>query len=759
MASSKMGDNSNHQCIIPTPISKTALDSLHSKLSAIDAGWLDCGHDACKNSESVGSRTPSFHHPIEWYARLLRQINYGLSEAPIKSNDGEGNNVVQAPKARRQTPLVNAGYAARMAVMTYILERWLDLVVNNIMSRSSTEDSSSSESNGIRVDKSCHATVNVVVLGCGMDALGIWSKHLLQRTLQQQGYNPNDKNAPKIKVYEFDAWDNCVLKRKALVTSSMLRNSFDEEGTTDRRGLVISNNKHGGEAKSLERQPFSIVCQGEIILCNNHGHEMEGRGEDEQWRKLQNENQVDYSLVALDLRLLSEKTPRNFGRDRNPKSVLSHASKAAEMDTSQPTIILSELVLAYLGRDGADSVLRSISSDILGTNECSMFACLEPIFPLDIEKECRCWSVEQSYDVQYGKQFSSKLQRGTAKEKNDPDSSWFHPLASNRYTLCCRLQNDCGFPTSHVISYASLREAVIHVSRLLRGGGVTGSSKSGLSKVGSQFLVSKEPFDEHAALTLNLKSYGIVCVAPAIGPGIECKLDIPLWLKDVCPWSEGFRNVDGLLTKLQLDTLVQIHPITTPSEDEQVRILFGETYKDFYRPYPAIRKCVMSALKGDLSSGVTGCNNIEKNEHSLIRARYVCHGGEFWVAVVPTIGAKEKVVGCVGIRPKKMKNDGIDFDSSNDGVKAMEYEVFRLVVDDTQRGKGIGKSLLQLAQDFAVFRSIGKMSSCAQQENCVKIWAVTAQFFVEANKLYQADEFVCYERDGLLNSYCKTIIL
>mmetsp|Transcript_16650 Transcript_16650/g.34851 ORF Transcript_16650/g.34851 Transcript_16650/m.34851 type:complete len:755 (+) Transcript_16650:78-2342(+) len=754
-----MGDNSNHQFIIPTPISKTALDSLHSKLSAIDAGWLDGGHDACENAEGFGSRTPTVHHPIEWYARLLRQINDGLSEAPVKSNNDEANNVVQVPKARRQTPLVNAGYAARMAIMTYILERWLDLVVNNIMSRSPTEDSSSSESNGIRVDKSCHATVNVVVLGCGMDALGIWSKHLLQGTIKQQGHNPNDKNAPKIKVYEFDAWDNCILKRKALITSSMLRNSFNEDGTTNKRGLVTSNNKQGGEAKSLERQPFSIVCQGEIISCNNHSHEMEGRGEEEQWRKLQKENQVDYNLVALDLRLLSEKTPQNYESDRNPKSVLSLASKATEMDTSQPTIILSELVLAYLGRDGANSVLRSISNDILGTHECSMFACLEPIFPLDIEKECRYLSVEQSYSVQYGKQFSSKLQRGNSKEENYPDSSWFHPLASDRYTLHRRLQNDCGFPTSHVISYASLREAVIHVSRLLRGSGVTGSSKSVLSKVGSQFLLSKEPFDEHTALTLNLKSYGIVCVAQAFGPGMECKLEFPSWMKDVCPWSEGFRNVDGLLTKLQLNTIVQIHPIKTPSEDEQVRILFGETYKDFYRPYPGIRKCVMSALKGDLSSGVTECDNIEKNQHSLIRARYVRNGGEFWVAVVPTIGAVEKVVGCVGIRPKKMKNDGIDFDSSQDVVKAMEYEVFRLVVDDTQRGKGIGKSLLQLAQDFAVFQSIGKMRRCVHLENCVKIWAVTAQFFVEANKLYEADEFVCYERDGLLNSYCKTIIL
>ncbi|KAK1744462.1 hypothetical protein QTG54_004995 [Skeletonema marinoi] len=96
---------------IPKSISKTAIDSLHAKLSAI--------HDGIEGPHS---------------------------------------------KRRRQTPLVNAGYAARMAVMTFMLEKWIDSVVS-------------------RHHK--NEGINVVVLGCGLDALGLWSRNVLDEAITE----------------------------------------------------------------------------------------------------------------------------------------------------------------------------------------------------------------------------------------------------------------------------------------------------------------------------------------------------------------------------------------------------------------------------------------------------------------------------------------------------------------------------------------------------------------------------------------------
>ena len=51
------------------------------------------------------------------------------------------------------------------------------------------------------------------------------------------------------------------------------------------------------------------------------------------------------------------------------------------LDTTQPALILSEFVLAYLGLGGADAIMFTIALDVLcGKNDCSMFACLEAVF-------------------------------------------------------------------------------------------------------------------------------------------------------------------------------------------------------------------------------------------------------------------------------------------------------------------------------------------------------------------------------------------
>ena len=138
---------------IPKSISKTAIDSLHAKLSAVDAGWLGTNDNNDQSSS------------LDGYTQILEQIHDGI-EGPHS-------------KRRRQTPLVNAGYAARMAVMTFILEKWIDSVV----SRHHNNEG-----------------INVVVLGCGLDALGLWSRNVLDEAITEH-HNHDENQTPRLNVY------------------------------------------------------------------------------------------------------------------------------------------------------------------------------------------------------------------------------------------------------------------------------------------------------------------------------------------------------------------------------------------------------------------------------------------------------------------------------------------------------------------------------------------------------------------------------
>eukprot|EP00956_Cyclotella_meneghiniana_P005138 scaffold6407_cov78-Cyclotella_meneghiniana.AAC.13 len=373
----------------PTAVSKTAHDSFHAKLSAVDAGWLHSN-----DVDSVPNLTEN-SHSIHVYTDLLQQLHRG-------------------PK-RRQSPLVNAGYAARMSTMTYILERWVYEVV---------------KADNIRC-------INVVMVGCGMDALGIWSKHLLSKF--------NNKSSMMLNVYEFDCWDNCILKKELLLESDLLTG----DSTTD----------------DDNSQSYHIHLKGKINIARNASLV---------------DREDDYTLVSLDLREIHE-----------TKSILSLAALKAGLDSVQPTIVLSELVLAYLGYDGANAVIRSIS-DVIHGNRLSVFTCIEPMIPTDDElgNSLSMLSVEEAYARDYNQKFLEKLQTGAKSRQN---SSRFSALGSNTSTIQQRLES-CGLSNSYS---TTLREGTACIVRNLRG-------ESGL---GPKFMCAKEPFDEHTALALNLGCY------------------------------------------------------------------------------------------------------------------------------------------------------------------------------------------------------------------------------------------------------------
>ena len=231
----------------------------------------------------------------------------------------------------------------------------------------------------------------------------------------------------------------------------------------------------------------------------------------------------DYTLVSLDLRFIHEN-----------KSILSDATRHLDLDQSQPTIVLSELVLAYLGYNGANAVLQSIS-DFINGNQLSMFACLEPMFPTDDEEHkmvsLDSMSVEESYARDYSRQFLGKLQTGNMgshSECPNEDDARLHPLGSNIQTTHSRLAT-CGLSNS---SCATLREYAACFAQIHRGTSSTLRPTS-MELIGPKFMCTKEPFDEHAAMALNLECYCVIC---SFHPSLSDK-NSPGLNEHICPWS------------------------------------------------------------------------------------------------------------------------------------------------------------------------------------------------------------------------------
>lgn len=625
---------------------------------------------------------------------------------------------------------MNAGYAARMAVMSYILERWMERIVavaNRHLRGSCVMNADVRHNSDISTKNTC---INVLIIGCGLDALGICSKHYLNELLSTKMKLSNDERAnvdthilPRVKVYEFDAWQNCVLKRQALVKSGLLTESSSfNYGNCTQRGDGASDMRASAKMKgeddlrSLSKPFFCTVSKGRL-LSEDVGSENVQYNED------------DYFLTALDFR---EKCPSSFrdGEDKvKQESILSLAIQQIGLNSSQPTIILSELVLAYLGYDGANATMSAVS-DVLSGNPSSMFACLEPVFlsesdvsPSDGRGEKGdgyrnqgIVPVEQSYAKEYSHQFLGKLQLGDSKYGSP--SAWMHPLGSDAHSIKLRLRN-CGFPSSN-ICHTNLGEAAAMVARVRRMSNAP------------NFLRAKEPFDEHAALALNLNCYGVVCVFSSVSSTINADGSDD-WTRDICPWMS--------------ENKVEVFPIASSHHDYQVRGLYERIYTDLYSQYPAIRKMVNSAMKTDL-------RNDDLN-HSAIRNRYLSKDGNFWVAT----DTRKLVVGCVGVCLRIAKGSNSVLSS----VTVIEYEIRRLAVEDQYRGMGIGKKLLSIAEEFAYRQVSDSFSGSGSDPVTIKFWAVTPDCLTAANKLYESVDFKLVDRFQAgslgMNVYCKQLLL
>lgn len=628
---------------VSASVAQTARDALNAKSSALSVGYKPI-------------------QPLpDLYGKLLGRVNNVLADDNDDDGDTSKSGHTNAckgkkkPLFKRQTPLVNAGYAARMAAVSHAVGRFILAHHGDISSK--------------------RQPINIVLVGCGLEVLGLWASAL-------------SSSPSLICIYEVDCDEICQVKRRHLIEA----------------GIIAGTDQ--------QRPGSAVVLSGATTfdaLKPNQKQERKPDGEDLP------PGGSHYSLMAADL--------------RNVISI-RRALQEASFDNDYPTIVISELVLAYLGQSCADEFLQYVSAEVCICKESMVFA----YEPLGIEPSPpACPSVLSDYVEGYCEKFREKLNRG----RHDKDS--------------CQGDADA----CDVVGYGGSDV----LSRFLRCGfeGPIGSCPALVSAslaCGGK-MEAKEYFDEHVDFAMHLHCYGTVT---AFSLGTD-----RLFALEVCPWL-GIPTVTTLhcrpsdifqVVQLTDDFFIDISPIKS-RDQEQVRDIFQSTYEFLYKEYPAVRKLVKNSLKTDLSGRHSDLANSIKGA-CAINERYGGSGGGFWVA---TVGEDRKVIGCVGIRPYVSRNVcaaapiSPQLLSTKQAIKQVKkYEVQRLLVDADYRSRGVGRALMQFAENFVAEQNVG-LDDC-------RMVATTFSALEEANVFYKAREYACAEEEMvgkmLMNTYEKAI--
>ena len=642
---------------VSASVAQTARDALNAKSSALSVGYKPVWPLA------------------DLYGKLMGRVNTALAEdndANDTSKRDHRNKGKKRPPFRRQTPLVNAGYAARMAAVSHTVGRFVQAHHGDL--RRADGDCAGSEND--RNPTSQPRPINIVLVGCGLEILGLWASAL--------------STCPSLVcIYEIDCDEICQLKRRPLIETGLITGA---ERQRPGSAVVLSGATNFYALKPSQNQKKKAE-DGDIPAGGSH-----------------------YSLVSADL--------------RNVFSV-RRALQEAKFDDGYPTMVISELVMAYLGQSYADEFLQYVASEVCICKE-SMFFAYEPMGTESSAPDHP--SVLSDYVDDYCTKFREKLNRG----RHNKDSE----------------QGDAD--ACDVIGYGG--KDILSRSVKCDFDGPMGSCpaliSASLACEGS--MVAKEHFDEHADLAMHLHCYGTVVV-------FSCGTD-RLFAQSVCPWLKtpaattlNCRPSDVFETiELNDGTRIDISPIKC-KDQEEVRNIFQSTYEFLYDEYPAVRKLVKNSLKTDLSGRHSDLANSIKGS-SAINERYGRGGGGFWVA---TTGKDRKVIGCVGIRPFASNNAcgaaPIRAHLSSTEPKTKEvrkYEVQRLLVDAEYRSRGIGKALMNFAENF-VAMNVAEVDEC-------RMVATTFSALEEANAFYKARNYNCVEEKMvgkmLMNTYEKVII-
>ena len=676
-------------------ITKTAYDALQAKLSAINAG-----HNISDDSNCSNCVVPENQHVYEY---LLKQI-----VSTKKGKEGE-----QQWRPKQQTPVVNAGYAARIRTISYTIQHFLNY---HTVRRT--------------------PQIQIVMLGCGLDVIGLWSSSLLM-TMSKSS---KSSILPKLKVIELDVHEICTEKRSILKRQNLVKESSII--TTPLQPPPTSSTTAKDE-EAVEDDNDQMVFHGTI----QSGWQQQQQQQDNSIAATTEDHSNNYALLSVDLRDIA--------------SLSSVAQRYVIHKDEIPTLVISELVLAYLEEDNnvsasnSRSELSSSSVDNLlswsSTNLCccpgSVMMILEP---LGSTNSSPYKTVLDGYKSTYSIQFESKLEKGKSKNstpRKQPTtttttkiSSSFSPFASSPTQASERFKTN-GWNEAYSTNLG------MATSQTLLLDSVNDKGKGG-------FRIP-EIFDEHAALTLHLKSY-VVSFAFSDHTDELLKRLLCRWIyvstREVSPFlqvpSLNNLNDDDYQSDLLAYTYIE------KQDEVKMRQLFYNVYCNYFEQYPAIRKMMDGVMKSDFSMEPPSNHKRLKLPvpgssffaSSVIGERYKSLGGGFIVAVTYDQNTNERrVVGCVGIR--KCEQNEYSLGSK---TNQRTLEIFRMAVDAQHRKKRLRQNLLSMVEKIAIARS------------CSNLVANTLTILESAQRLYERNGYVFVKytplgRTLVMKTYVKDI--
>jgi len=564
-----------------SPVAKTAFDSIQAKKSALSVGYDTMVVDQA-----------------ERYNELLEAMTTDL-------------------KMKRQTPLVNIGYACRVRAASHSINAFVRYH---------------------RHANPSNKKIQIVFLGCGMDILGLWSRSLV----------PQDKS---LRIVELDMPSVCTVKKELLEQFHLVsfHDSNENKGYT---GIIEPQNENS--------------CQD-----------------------------YDYVLWPVDLTVSTQLDDIMLqdGMLLDPSNI--------------PTLVISEVVLSYLGPTASDQLLKWCSSNLIRTNG-SAFVALEPLGIGNVNSTHHIISVWEGYRREYCQRFHEKMERGNAAsssstqgggvQRDSPGmASSFHPIGTSSESLKS-LVRTAGYGRVHVQDMGS---AAAHADST------------------SSFQIA-EIFDEQSALVLHLQSYQVITAFMSDVDGTFERL--------LCPASYASLEIPPILGDDGI-----FYTTIQPQYEEPMKEMFRKSYEELTSTHPSVRKMIHGILNREFALSLDGATE------SSIAVRYSQQGGCFFIAAKYSNDGSDRrsVVGCVGVR----------FSEREDACGNME--IFRLAVDETFRRMGIGRQLLQIAETYA------------RSRKTTKIFASTITNLKSALLLYEA----CgYELEGdiplgslTLRTYSKSL--
>ena len=618
-------------------IEKTALDALHAKVSLVSVGYrptrtqsgtltrtrsdsplhneLDCNN---KDDDSSKSKSTGGLEDLDLdtaYENLLWEMFHNIQA--MKDHNPKATFTCEGPKSkeqtriRRQTPLVNAGYAVRVSLLTSVLK---NLLVGFKSQSIKGEDS---------------RIVNVMILGGGFDIIGSWLVIVAERLKIE------------LRIFELDGSSNSRMKQRCL---------------------------------SMNNSTVQVNEDGDVLI---KGCSVKHK----------------YSCIECDLRNIADVHNAIFG------------SKKKSLNPLMPTIILSELVLSYLGGVAARGLVRFLSSKILiADNSC--FIAYEvkggielgidqySTTPKSLDKKCMSFS---TFDQRYCEMFQEKLDRGKSLNEIEERFNSVTESASSIVNEFRDMLDDVFVMSAH--------DAAMYCCTKME---------------------APEMFDEFTALNLHLQCY---TVTAAFSPNTSLE-----FVEDTLScWRSELQQAECKAT-------VSIQTVEKRHHDE-VRRLFQSTYSFISNENKAIRKMIKTALKTDLKSVADALSPDE----SSIRHHYNAAGGNFLVASLESQKLRsgdgdvsEAILGFIGVK-KCNQTEHMAFLPKNS--KDHVYEIHRLAVDKDFRRMKVGsrlmKSLLKWLKD----------SLCIQAEGDPQIYmiATTLSILKEANQFYVRHGFELIE--------------